>query len=258
MQILVIEDERLAANKLKKTITEIDASFHIAGITDSIVSSVEWLKNNPQPDLIFMDIELADGQSFEIFNCIDVKSPVIFTTSYDEYAIKAFRVNSVDYLLKPVKKEALAASFLKYNRLKLAYGTNAMQVLDFKSLIIELQEQNKPREYRQRFLVKQGQRLVSIEADEFAFFYTDGKVVFFQTKAKAKFIVDYAIDELQEFIDPMKFFRINRQFLIAIHSVANIHSYFNGRLKLELRPSIDKEVIISRERVNDFKEWMGK
>ena len=258
MQILIIEDERLAAEKLTKTITDIDASFHIAGIADSIESAVDWLQNNPAPDLVFMDIELADGQSFEIFNRIEVKSPVIFTTSYDEYAIKAFTVNSIDYLLKPVKKDALSSSFKKLARLKLLYAGNALPLPDFRSLILELQEQNKPKEYRQRFLVKQGQRLISIETDEIAFFYTDDKLVFFKTKNNMKYIVEYSIDELQEFIDPKKFFRINRQFFIAIHSVTTIHSYFNGRLKLDLKPAIDNEVVISRERVNDFKEWMGK
>ena len=258
MEILIIEDERLAAEKLAKAITEIDASFHIVGIADSIESSVNWLQKNPAPDLVFMDIELGDGQSFEIFSRIQVKSPVIFTTSYDEYAIQAFKVNSVDYLLKPVKKDALSSSFKKLAELKLLYAGNALPLPDFKSLVLELQEQNKPKEYRQRFLVKQGQRLISIEASEIAFFYTDDKVVFFKTKNNMKYIVEYSIDELQEFIDPRTFFRINRQFFIAIHSVVTIHSYFNGRLKLDLKPAIEREVVISRERVNDFKEWMGK
>ena len=258
MQILIIEDERLAAEKLTKTITDLDASYRIAGTADSIESSVNWLGKNPPPDLIFMDIELADGQSFEIFNRVEVKSPVIFTTSYDEYAIQAFKVNSVDYLLKPVKKDALATSFQKLAKLKWLYTDKSMPQPDFRSLITELQEQNKPKQYRQRFLVKQGQRLISIEADEVAFFYKDDKLVLFKTKNNMKYIVEYSLDELQECIDPRKFFRINRQFFIAIHSITNIHNYFNGRLKLELKPAIDKEVIISRERVNDFKEWMGK
>ena len=258
MQILIIEDERLAADKLMKTIRDINTSFHIAGVADGISASVNWLSNHPSPDLIFMDIELSDGQSFEIFNRIEVNSPVIFTTSYDEYAIKAFRVNSIDYLLKPVKKEALEGSFKKLAEMKLLYAGNPLPVPDFKMLIKELQEQSKPREYRSRFLVKHGQRLISVETDEIAFFYTEEKVVFFKTKNNMKYIIEYTIDELEEFIDPSKFFRINRQFFIAIYSIVNIHTYFNGRLKLELRPAIDNEVIISRERVNGFKEWMGK
>ncbi len=258
MQILIIEDERLAAEKLANAIAEIDLSFSIIGITDSIESSVEWLQTHQAPDLIFMDIELADGHSFEIFNRIAVKSPVIFTTSYDEYAIKAFRVNSVDYLLKPVKKEALIASFHKLDQLKLLYTGNIFPEPDFKNLIKELQFQGRSREYRRRFLVKQGQRLISIETDEIAFFYTDEKIVFFKTKSNMKYIVEYSMDELEEFLDPGNFFRINRQFFIGICSIENIHSYFNSRLKLDLKPAIDREVIISRERVNDFKDWLGK
>jgi two-component system response regulator LytT len=258
MQLLIIEDEGLAVEKLFKTIKEIDASLNIVGITDSIDASVEWLQHNPAPDLILMDIELADGQSFEIFNRVDVTSLVIFTTSYDEYAIKAFKVNSVDYLLKPVKKEDLIASFQKFHKLKTLYAGNALPMPDFRNLVKELQEQNKPREYRERFLVKHGQRLISVETNEIAFFYTDEKVNFFKTKNNMKYIVEYTIDELENFVHPKKFFRINRQFLIAVHCIENIHNYFNGRLLLQLKPSSDKEVIISRERVNDFKEWMGK
>jgi len=258
MQILIIEDEGLAVQKLMNTITEIDGSFHIAGVTDSIETSVEWLNQHAMPDLILMDIELADGQSFEIFNRVEVRSPVIFTTSYDEYAIKAFKVNSVDYLLKPVRKEDLAVSFQKLYKLRQLYTGNSLPVPDFKGLIKELQEQNKSKEYRERFLVKHGQRLISIETNDIAFFYTDEKVNFFKTTGNMKYIVEYTIDELEKFVHPKKFFRINRQFLIAVNSVENIHNYFNGRLLLHLKPSIDKEVIISRERVNDFKEWMGR
>jgi two-component system response regulator LytT len=258
MQVLIIEDEGLAVEKQLKTIAEIDSSLHVAGTTDSIEASVDWLETHQAPDLILMDIELADGQSFEIFNRVEVKSPVIFTTSYDEYAIKAFKVNSVDYLLKPVKKEDLSGSLAKLARLQQLYSGNPLPVPDFKSLIKELQEQNKPKEYRDRFLVKHGQRLISIETDDIAFFYTDQKVNFFKTKNNGKYIVEYTIDELENFVHPKKFFRINRQFLVSIASIENMHNYFNGRLLLHLKPAIDKEVILSRERVNDFKDWMGK
>ena len=215
MQLLIIEDEGLAVEKLSNTIKEIDAELSIVGVTDSIEASVRWLRQHPSPDVILMDIELADGQSFEIFNQVEVKSPVIFTTSYDEYAIKAFKVNSVDYLLKPVKREDIVASFQKLHKLKLLYADNAVPLPDFRNLIKELHEQNKPKEYRERFLVKHGQRLISVETSEIAFFYTDEKVNFFKTKNNMKYIVEYTIDELENFTHPKKFFRINRQFLIA-------------------------------------------
>ncbi len=258
MRIFIIEDERLAVQKLVKTINAIDESFEIAGMADSIESSVSWLEANPAPDLILMDIELADGQSFEIFNRVKIKSPVIFTTSYDEFAIQAFKVNSIDYILKPVKKDALEASFRKFEELKSFYSGNPFPIPDFKSLLKELQEQARPNEYRQRFLVKHGQRLISVETDDIAFFYTEDKLNFFRTKDNLKYIVEYSLDELEAFVDPRKYFRINRQFLVNIHSIQNIHNYFNGRILLHLKPSADIEVIISRERVNDFKDWMGK
>jgi two-component system, LytTR family, response regulator LytT len=258
MQILIIEDERLAMEKLVNTISQIDPAHVIVGKLDSIESSVAWLKTHPSPDIILLDIELADGQSFEIFNQVEVTCPVIFTTSYDEFAIKAFSVNSIDYILKPVKKEALAAGFQKLGRLKSMFSQAAMVLPDFKYVFREITKQVLPKEYRQRFLVRHGQRLVSIEIGNIAFFYTEEKLNFFRTKDNSKYVVDYTIDELETFVDPKKYFRINRQFLIAIDSVKNIHNYFNGRILLHLVPEIDKEVIISRERVNDFKDWMGK
>jgi two-component system, LytTR family, response regulator LytT len=258
MQILIIEDERLAMEKLVNAISQIDPAHVIVGKLDSIESSVAWLKTHSAPDIILLDIELSDGQSFEIFNQVEVTCPVIFTTSYDEFAIKAFSVNSIDYILKPVKKETLAAGFRKLGRLKSLYSQTAVALPDFKYVFQEITKQALPKEYRQRFLVRHGQRLVSIEIGNIAFFYTEEKLNFFRTKDNSKYVVDYTIDELETFVDPKKYFRINRQFLIAIDSVKNIHNYFNGRILLHLVPEADKEVIISRERVNDFKDWMGK
>lgn len=258
MQILIIEDERLAMEKLIATIRQIDTSYEIVGTLDSIETSVAWLKTHAPPDIILMDIELADGQSFEIFNQVEVKSPIIFTTSYDEFAIKAFSVNSIDYILKPVKKDALAAGFRKLIQLKSAYAQKLVELPDFKAIFREIKEEAVSKEYRRRFLVKHGQRLVSIDVENISFFYTDEKLNFFKTKDNLKYIVDYTMDELETFVDPKRYFRINRQFLIAIDGVRNMHNYFNGRILLQLTPDIDKEVIISRERVNDFKDWMGK
>jgi len=165
-KILIVEDEELAVKKLQKTLQAVNAAATIAGVTDSIKSTVEWLQQNPQPDLILMDIELADGQSFEIFNLTEVKSPVIFTTSYDEYALKAFKVNSVDYLLKPIQKEELQAALTKFQKIK---GNNAADI-NIDVLVKELQQKLQPKEYRKRFLVKHGQKLVSVEIDEIAYF----------------------------------------------------------------------------------------
>jgi DNA-binding LytR/AlgR family response regulator len=206
-----------------------------------------------------MDIELADGQSFEIFDKTPVKSTVIFTTSYDEYALKAFKVNSIDYLLKPVQKEDLQAALEKLRSMKAFYSSETpANGLNVDSLVKELKEKLQPKEFRKRFLVKHAQKLVSVEIAEIAYFYSDGRLNFFKTHDNRKFVVDYTMDELEEMLDPEKYFRISRSFYISIESIDQIHDYFGNRLLLYLRPAVDKEAIVSREKVADFKKWMGK
>jgi two-component system response regulator LytT len=174
MNILIVEDEDLAVKKIQKTLSSVDSEAVITGITDSIKSTVEWLQQHPQPDLILMDIELADGQSFEIFNLVEVKSPVVFTTSYDEYALKAFKVNSIDYLLKPVQKEELLNALNKYKKMKDTYTpkTEENKDMSLDSLVKELQRKLQPKEFRKRFLVKHAQKLESIDIDEIAYFFS--------------------------------------------------------------------------------------
>lgn len=254
MKILIVEDEDLAVKKLQKTLAAVDQSAMVVGVAESIRSTVDWLKSNPTPDLILMDIELADGQSFEIFNLFEVQSPVIFTTSYDEYALKAFKVNSVDYLLKPIQKDELEAALNKLQKLR---GVDK-QELNLDNLIKELQQKLQPKEFRKRFLVKNGQKLVSIEVDDIAYFFSDGRLNFFKTKDNKKFVVDYTMDELDEMLNPEEFFRISRSFYVSIESIDKIDDYFGNRLILQLHPSVDKEALVSREKVSDFKKWMGK
>lgn len=259
MKVLIIEDEELAVKKLRKTLESVDSSAEVVGTTDSIRSSVNWLQQNPAPDLILMDIELADGQSFEIFDKVDVKSTVIFTTSYDEYALKAFKVNSVDYLLKPVQKEDLEAALTKLKAMQTLYGNAApSDPLNVENLVKELKQKLQPKEFRKRFLVKHAQKLVSIDVEEIAYFYSDGRLNFFKTLDNKKFVVDYTMDELEEMLDPDKYFRISRSFYVSIASIDQIHEYFGNRLLLNLKPAVDKESIVSREKVADFKKWMGK
>lgn len=253
MKILIVEDEELAAKKLQKTLLSIDPEAEVAGITESIKSTVEWLEDNPAPDLVLMDIELADGQSFEIFNMTEVKSPVIFTTSYDEFALKAFKVNSVDYLLKPIQKDELQAALDKFRKMK---EDKAGVNLD--SLVKELQLKLQPKEYRKRFLVKHAQKLVSIEVEEISYFYSDGRLNFFKTNDNKKFVVDYTMDELEDMLDPDKYFRISRSFYVSIISIDKIDDYFGNRLILGLKPAVEKEALVSREKVTEFKKWMGK
>jgi two-component system, LytTR family, response regulator LytT len=258
MNILIVEDEDLAVKKIQKTLTSVDPGAQVVGITDSITATVDWLKSNPSPDLILMDIELSDGQSFEIFTRVDVKSAVVFTTSYDEYALKAFKVNSIDYLLKPIQKEDLESALQKYRQMKNLYASGNGAELNVDNLVKELRQKLQPKEFRKRFLVKHAQKLVSIEVEEIAYFFSDGRLNFFKTYDNKKFVVDYTMDELEDMLDPERYFRISRSFYIAVDSVDQIHDYFGNRLLLHLKPAVDKEAIVSREKVADFKKWMGK
>lgn len=258
MNIFIVEDEELAVKKLQKTLNAIDADLKVAGTADSIAAAVEWLQSNPRPDLILMDIELADGQSFEIFNLIKVKSPVIFTTSYDEYALKAFKVNSVDYLLKPIQKDELESAISKFRQMKETFQDDKPGDPQISALVKELQQTLQHKEYRKRFLVKHAQKLLSIEMDRIAYFFSDDRINFFKTFDDKKYIVDYTMDEIEQMLDPEQYFRINRAFMVSIKSIDQIHDYFGNRLKLNLKPAIDKEALVSREKVSQFKEFMGK
>jgi len=258
MKILIVEDEELAVKKLQKTLLALGEDIDIVGSSDSIAATVEWLQSHPAPELILMDIELADGQSFEIFNLIEVKSPVIFTTSYDEYALKAFKVNSVDYLLKPIQKDELEAAITKFKNLRQAFSTEKKEDSQINALVRELQQTLQTKDHRKRFLVKHLQKLVSIEVNAIAYFYSDDRLSFFKTYEDKKYVLDYTIDEIEKMIDPDAFFRINRAFLVSITCIDQIQDYFGNRLKLNLKPAIDKEALVSREKVSEFKNWMGK
>jgi two-component system, LytTR family, response regulator LytT len=259
MNILIVEDEDLAIEKLRATILEVEEMAVIAGVTNSIQSTVRWMETNPQPDLVLMDIELTDGLSFEIFNRTDVKCPVIFTTSYDAYAIRAFKFNSIDYLLKPVEKEDLKTALEKYHKYSDRNSNTVLPVMDLKSLVQDLKDQLKLVGFRDRFLVKQGQRLITVEINQIAYMVAEGRVCYIITWDKHKFIVDYTLEELETQLDPRLFFRANRSSIIHVKSISEIHTYFNGKLKLEIHPQTQySDIIISRERSASFKEWVGK
>jgi two-component system, LytTR family, response regulator LytT len=255
MKVLIIEDEQLGAERLEKQLQEIDAAIEVAGLTDSIKSSVKWLQEHPRPDLIFMDIELADGQSFEIFKQVRVTSPVIFTTSYDEYALRAFKVNSIDYLLKPVKKDDLQAAIAKLQQLRQSVKQDG--AIDIETLVQQLRA-SQPKNYRSRFLVKQGQRLIAVETEQIAYFFAEERLCFFKTWDRMKYVVDYNLEELEQMLDPGQYYRLNRGFIAHVKSIGQIHNHFNGKLKLELKPETDKEVLVSREKAQEFKDWMGR
>jgi len=262
MHVLIVEDEPLAVKKLVRLLEEVAFDVQVAGTAGSIAAAVVWLETNPAPDLIFLDIELSDGQSFEIFQRTRVKSPVIFVTSYDEYALQAFKVNSVDYLLKPVQREDLTRAIGKYRDLKLQYGREASPVTSsIETLLLSLAGGEKAahsKEYRARFLVKHLQKFVTVEVADIAYFWSEGRVNFFKTRSGQKHLVEYTMEEIEGMLDPRDWFRVSRQFIVRASAVREIHPYFNNRLKLHLSPPEPEEVLVSRERVGDFKNWMGK
>jgi two-component system LytT family response regulator len=260
MKILLIEDEELTARKMQRMLADVQPDSELMATIGSVEESVEWLGAHSSPDLILMDIELADGQSFEIFNQATVTCPVIFTTAYDEYAIKAFRVNSIDYLLKPVKEEDLRRALNKLHQLKqiLTSQPDFLQT----SLVNLLAQLSVPppqsSTYRERFMIKQGQRLFAIETGEIAYFFTRNKISFIKTHDNREYMVDYTLDELDKMVNPRRFFRLNRQIIAQLQAIEKVHLYFNNKLKIQLRPAFEEEVLVSRIKASDFKIWLGE
>lgn len=253
MRILIIEDETLLARHLKNLVTEIEPSAKTEAVINSVTSAVQWLKQNEQPDLILMDIELADGQSFEIFEQMEVKSPVIFTTAYDEYALKAFKVNSVDYLLKPIKEDDLKRAL---NKLKTLQHTPQAHENIYR--MMEELRRSQAASYRDRILIKKGQKMIPVEISETALFFSMNAVCFLVTKNKQKYVIDYSLDELQQTLDPKKFFRVNRQYVLSHDVITALHNWFNGKLKVEVNVPVEEAIVVSRDKASLLKEWLGK
>lgn len=254
MKVLIVEDEILAQAELKRLLGKSTENIDVLDCLDSIEESVKWLKNNPAPDLIFMDIQLSDGLSFEIFNKVRVTSPVIFTTAYDEYALQAFKVNSIDYLLKPIEQVDLQASLGKYEKLKedFARKTSAFTPEQVEHLL-----NFRRKEYKSRFVSRIGGNLKHIQLEEVAYFYAEDKIVFLVTVKNEEFIIDYTLEQLEPLLDPKQFYRLNRRFIAKIDAINNVGKYFHGRLEVSLKPKTEDKVIVSRERTAKFKEWLG-
>ncbi len=253
MQILIVEDELLLAKGLQKMLLMIEPEAQICGITKSVEETIQWLQQNDAPDLVMMDIELADGQSFDIFKKVKLDTPVIFTTAYDEFAIKAFKVNSIDYLLKPIKENDLRNAIDKFKR-----SGRLQNSISINDLLEKLEQISKPVGYRNRFLIKQGQKMMSIDVSDVAYIFSEKKCTFIRTCQNQKYIVDISLDILENELSPQQFFRANRQFILTAKSVVSIHSWFNQKLKVEVRPESDEQVIISRDKANKFRSWMGE
>ena len=254
MKVLIIEDEAPAFRRLQKILDEVRPGIEIVDVIDSVEESVKWFKNHNLPDLIFMDIQLSDGISFEIFDHIQITKPVIFTTAFDEYMLRAFKVNSIDYLLKPIKVEDLAKSLDKFEQMRQVFGQ--AEPTDLNALIGQIKLDDK--KYKSRFLVKQGEKLLSIETTETFMFQTRNGVVYLITGSGKKFLVDYTLDELTSLLDPDQFFRANRQFLIHYNSIKEVHRYHKGKLLIAPKIDIEEPITISEEKSSLFKKWLDK
>jgi two-component system, LytTR family, response regulator LytT len=252
MTVLILEDETLAAERIQNLLQEIDRQIAVVGHLKSVEAAVTWLTDHPHPDLILSDIRLLDGLCFEIFEQVNINVPVIFTTAYDQYAIKAFEVNSIDYLLKPVHVEKLKNALEKVNRLT----STAATPVAYHELLKLLQSSRQ--EYKTRFMVRLGSRIIAVPVEKVAYFFSENKLTFLITTDQKRYPLDQPLDELIEVLDPKLFFRANRQFIVTFPSIAEIHPYFKGRIKLQLSPAAAEEVVISAERTPEFKKWIDQ
>lgn len=250
MTILIIEDEEPAFKRLQKMLKEIEPDHELLDQIVSVSSALKWFAANDTPDLIISDIQLSDGISFDIFKQVEISCPIIFITAYDQYAIEAFKVNSVDYLLKPVKKEDLAKAVNKYKSRAVT-----APAIDINKLLQQLQPGST--EYKKRFVVKFGEHIKTIDTEEVVYFYTEDKATFLCTKDTRRYVVDFNLDTLDSILDPKVFFRINRQYIISIHSIAEMFAYSKSRVLIKLNPPAKHETIVSTERSSDFKLWLG-
>ena len=252
MTTLIIEDEKAAVNNLKALLADVASQCKIIGITDSIIESVKWLRDKPMPELIFMDIHLADGSAFEIFEHTKITCPVIFTTAYDEYALKAFKVNSIDYLLKPIGEKDIKRAMDK-----LALLTDKKQDENH-SLSQLIKSMNEQKQYKNYFLIpNKGTKLLPLPTESIACFYIDSGVVKAISKNKEAYIIPHTLEELVECLNPKVFFRANRQYIIAKDAVMDIDFWFNGRLAINLVIPTKDKILVTKARVSEFKKWFG-
>jgi two-component system, LytTR family, response regulator len=252
MKVIIVEDEVPAAEKLERYLHKYDSTISVVARFDSVSTSVPWLKENQDSiDLIFMDIQLIDGLSFQIFQQVQVRKPVIFTTAFNEFALDAFKVNSIDYLLKPITFTDLSSALKKYENLKQQFQWNSEKTTKIEDAFATI----KTKEYKNRFMVKLGEHIRSITTDQISVFYADGRDVYLVTTQNRKFIIDYTLEALEDILNPSTFFRLNRTFILNINAIKDVLVYSNSRLKITLHQDFDKEIIVSREKVGEFKDW---
>lgn len=251
LKVLIVEDETPAAEKLTRYLQKYSEGITVLGVAGSVTEAVQWLAERQQEiDLIFMDIQLKDGLSFQIFQRVTVNKPVIFITAYNEYALDAFKVNGIDYLLKPVTFTDLSASLKKVETLSEQLRWNEQ-----KSEKVATAFEQPARSFKNRFMVKLGDHIRSITSDQISFFYADGRDVYLVTQQLRKFIIDYTLENLEEILDPKDFYRVNRSYILNIAAIQDVVVYSNSRLKITPQIKWEDEIIVSREKVGEFKEW---
>lgn len=258
MKYVIIEDEPLAQEELMRMLKSIDPDFIILAAIDSVEESINWFKNNEQPDIIFMDIHLSDNICFDIFDKVEITAPVIFTTAYDQYAIEAFKTNSIAYLLKPIEEDELNDAIKKYHTLTKTNTelTNIQTKIQQLSTLYTQPQPQTPNSYKERLLAKVGDNYQHILMQDIAYFYSEDHYTFVATKDKQRYIINYTLDNLVDQLNPQQFFRISRQIIININAINTISKHFNGRLKLTVNPSFSEEIFVSRNRVQAFLSWL--
>ena len=255
MKVLIVEDEKSAAKRLLTLLKDVDPRIEVIGIIDTVKGTAAWFGENPAPDLLFLDIQLADGLSFDIFEQMEISCPVIFTTAYDQYALKAFEVYSIDYLLKPIDKEKLLRSLDKYNNM--VQGAKDTTSVDLDTLQNAL-EMMQGRKYKERFIVKYGEHIKSFPVDNMVGFYSEEKISFFKNNDGRKYVVDYTIEQIEGLVNPDHFFRINSKYLLNLNAIEDVVVYSNSRLKLKVQHLNDHDLIVAREKVQEFKKWLDR
>ena len=250
MKVIIIEDEKPAARRLSRMLSNLNVETY--QMLHSVKESVQWFLNNPHPDLILLDIQLSDGLSFEIFEEINIQSAIIFTTAYDEYALKAFKLNSIDYLLKPIDEDELKVAIEKYNNNIKTQKYQKFDIEQIKKLLVNPLDKN----YKNRFTVKVGQHLKIISIDEIVCFFSENKGTYIHTNQNRNLLMDFTLDQVDEKLDPLKYFRVNRKYLVNINAIKDIVSYTNSRLQLKLQNFDTDDIIVSREKVKAFKTWL--
>jgi DNA-binding LytR/AlgR family response regulator len=247
MKVIILEDENRAVNHLKRMIRLVAPDMEVIGVFDTVREAVAYLEKGPSPDLIFSDVQLADGLSFEIFSRITPDCPIIFTTAYDTYAIEAFHTNGIDYLLKPIEEERLRRAILKARQFTTRIDLNHL---------LSLTQSSPGKQPKSRFMVKVGEKILTIGVEEILAFFSFEKMTFLHTSSHRNYIIDYSLDELEQMLDGKRFFKINRKYIVSIDACSKIHAWSNNRLKLDIEGIDDQKIVVARERVKEFKSWL--